>query len=124
LPGDGARSDTLCPACGHRLHLILVHGHGQCAHCRVVVVPCCTGAGSEADEDACVAGSEIDDRDLRAAFDAEGGATVTEESLVQVLHARTGAAPVEILRVLRQAAVRGRLRADAAASTWTWIGRT
>lgn len=39
-----------CPACGAALQLVWVHSHGQCAACGVNVVPCCMGAGQEADE--------------------------------------------------------------------------
>ena len=33
-----------CPACGAPEQLVWVHGHGQCAHCRMNVMPCCDGA--------------------------------------------------------------------------------
>jgi predicted Zn-ribbon and HTH transcriptional regulator len=33
-----------CPACGHALQLIWVHGHGQCATCGINLNPCCDGA--------------------------------------------------------------------------------
>mgnify|MGYP006101886429 CR=1 FL=1 len=32
-----------CPACGRPESIIWVHGHGQCAHCRMNVMPCCDG---------------------------------------------------------------------------------
>ena len=31
-----------CPSCG-RSGYYLVHGHGQCAHCKINVMPCCDG---------------------------------------------------------------------------------
>ena len=33
-----------CPACGAPEQLVWVHGHGQCAHCHMNVMPCCDGA--------------------------------------------------------------------------------
>lgn len=30
-----------CPTCGVPAHVVWVHGHGQCEHCRVNVEPCC-----------------------------------------------------------------------------------
>ncbi len=33
-----------CPACGQLEQLVWVHGHGQCAHCHMNVMPCCDGA--------------------------------------------------------------------------------
>lgn len=33
-----------CPACGHVLQLVWVHGHGQCRTCHTNVEPCCSGA--------------------------------------------------------------------------------
>ena len=33
-----------CPACGQPEALVWVHGHGQCAHCHMNVMPCCDGA--------------------------------------------------------------------------------
>ena len=38
-----------CPACGKPEQLVWVHGHGQCAHCRMNVMPCCDGAVCETD---------------------------------------------------------------------------
>jgi len=38
-----------CPACGQPEQLVWVHGHGQCAHCRMNVMPCCDGAVCETD---------------------------------------------------------------------------
>lgn len=32
-----------CPACGAPEQLVWVHGHGQCAHCHMNVMPCCDG---------------------------------------------------------------------------------
>jgi hypothetical protein len=39
-----------CPACGQPEQLVWVHGHGQCAHCRMNVMPCCDGAVCESGE--------------------------------------------------------------------------
>ena len=36
-----------CPSCGQPEQLVWVHGHGQCAHCRMNVMPCCDGAVCE-----------------------------------------------------------------------------
>lgn len=36
-----------CPACGQPEQLVWVHGHGQCAHCHMNVMPCCDGAVCE-----------------------------------------------------------------------------
>lgn len=33
-----------CPACGHPLQLVYVHGHGQCRTCHTNIEPCCSGA--------------------------------------------------------------------------------
>jgi hypothetical protein len=33
-----------CPACSQPEQLVWVHGHGQCAHCHMNVMPCCDGA--------------------------------------------------------------------------------
>ena len=33
-----------CPACGHPESIVWVHGHGQCGHCHMNVMPCCDGA--------------------------------------------------------------------------------
>ena len=38
-----------CPACGQPEQLVWVHGHGQCAHCRMNVMPCCDGTVCESD---------------------------------------------------------------------------
>ena len=38
-----------CPACGKPEQLVWVHGHGQCAHCRMNVMPCCDEAVCETD---------------------------------------------------------------------------
>ena len=32
-----------CVNCGQPENIIWVHGHGQCAHCKVNVQPCCSG---------------------------------------------------------------------------------
>ena len=32
-----------CPSCGRSENIIWVHGHGQCAHCKINVMPCCDG---------------------------------------------------------------------------------
>lgn len=36
-----------CFNCGHVAPIIWVHGHGQCAHCKMNVAPCCDGATAE-----------------------------------------------------------------------------
>jgi hypothetical protein len=33
-----------CPACGQPEFIVWVHGHGQCRHCHMNVMPCCDGA--------------------------------------------------------------------------------
>ena len=33
-----------CPCCGKPETIIWVHGHGQCVHCKMNVMPCCDGA--------------------------------------------------------------------------------
>ena len=38
-----------CPACGAPESLVWVHGHGQCAHCHMNVMPCCDGETCETD---------------------------------------------------------------------------
>ena len=32
-----------CVNCGEPENIVWVHGHGQCAHCKVNTVPCCGG---------------------------------------------------------------------------------
>ncbi len=45
--GDGTLSklmkDGLCPRCHSGLPLVEVHGHTQCATCKLVIGECCTG---------------------------------------------------------------------------------
>ncbi|HBV78576.1 MAG TPA: hypothetical protein DEB58_02815 [Alphaproteobacteria bacterium] len=36
-----------CPSCGRPENIVWVHGHGQCAHCRMNVMPCCDGETCE-----------------------------------------------------------------------------
>lgn len=33
-----------CPMCGSTAPTVYVHGHSQCADCRVNIDPCCGGA--------------------------------------------------------------------------------
>ena len=52
--GDGSRQERphvmpRCPACGRPEQLVWVHGHGQCAHCHMNVMPCCDGEVCETD---------------------------------------------------------------------------
>ena len=44
LAGAAAQVMPRCPACGQPEALVWVHGHGQCAHCHMNVMPCCDGA--------------------------------------------------------------------------------
>ncbi|NDA18925.1 MAG: hypothetical protein EBY34_06170 [Alphaproteobacteria bacterium] len=37
-----------CPSCGRPENIVWVHGHGQCAHCRMNVMPCCDGETCDA----------------------------------------------------------------------------
>ena len=37
-----------CPSCGRPENIVWVHGHGQCAHCHMNVMPCCDGETCEA----------------------------------------------------------------------------
>ncbi|MDA9639714.1 hypothetical protein N9T38_01580 [SAR116 cluster bacterium] len=37
------QSIARCLACGQPENIIWVHGHGQCAHCHMNVMPCCDG---------------------------------------------------------------------------------
>ena len=32
-----------CQFCGQPEQIIWVHGHGQCAHCKINAFPCCDG---------------------------------------------------------------------------------
>ena len=48
-PGDTPHVMPRCPACGQLEQLVWVHGHGQCAHCHMNVMPCCDGAVCETD---------------------------------------------------------------------------
>ena len=32
-----------CPNCGQLENIVWVHGHGQCAHCKMNTAPCCDG---------------------------------------------------------------------------------
>lgn len=36
-------SDDLCPYCHETLHIVWVHGHGQCSKCGTNIAPCCDG---------------------------------------------------------------------------------
>ena len=36
-----------CPACGQLENIVWVHGHGQCAYCKMNVMPCCDGETCE-----------------------------------------------------------------------------
>ncbi|MCZ7586614.1 MAG: hypothetical protein M5R36_26585 [Deltaproteobacteria bacterium] len=38
-----ASSTARCLYCGAELHVVWVHGHGQCAHCGTNIAPCCDG---------------------------------------------------------------------------------
>ena len=40
-------STPRCIACGQPENIIWVHGHGQCAHCKMNVMPCCDGETSD-----------------------------------------------------------------------------
>lgn len=82
-------TDTVCPACSAPLQLVWVHGHGQCANCGTTIVPCCTGAGQEADEQI-DAPEPVEVDDVLDAFAACSGGheTTTLDSLVLVLHER------------------------------------
>ena len=40
-------SVTRCLSCGQLENIIWVHGHGQCAHCKMNVMPCCDGETSD-----------------------------------------------------------------------------
>ena len=48
-PGGAPHVMPRCPACGQPEQLVWVHGHGQCAHCHMNVMPCCDGAVCETD---------------------------------------------------------------------------
>ena len=43
-PAASAMVQPQCPACGRPEQIVWVHGHGQCAHCKMNVMPCCDGA--------------------------------------------------------------------------------
>ena len=45
--GNGAMVQPQCPACGRPEQIVWVHGHGQCVHCKMNVMPCCDGAVCE-----------------------------------------------------------------------------
>jgi len=32
-----------CISCGQPENIVWVHGHGQCTHCKMNVMPCCDG---------------------------------------------------------------------------------
>jgi hypothetical protein len=36
-----------CLHCGQPEQIIWVHGHGQCAHCKVNTAPCCDGGSCD-----------------------------------------------------------------------------
>jgi hypothetical protein len=50
-PNSGGAPHVMprCPACGQPEQLVWVHGHGQCAHCHMNVMPCCDGEVCETD---------------------------------------------------------------------------
>jgi len=33
----------ICPFCGHLTQMIRIHGHGQCAMCKMIIDECCRG---------------------------------------------------------------------------------
>ena len=51
---QGAPEMKRCAFCGAPEQIIWVHGHGQCAHCKVNAHPCCDGderIGGEPDQE-------------------------------------------------------------------------
>lgn len=80
-----------CAYCGTALHVVHVHGHGQCGLCGTNVEPCCSGASAASEVAERGSDGTIVDKDLLPRVFAELGgvrATVTESSLVLAL-ART-----------------------------------
>ena len=96
-----------CPFCGFALHVVPVHGHGQCAHCGANVDPCCAGASAqdEVDEPGPRGGS-VDPQLFRHLWAEMGGegATVTVECVLQAL-VRTLDAPLDEARIVLDAAI-------------------
>ena len=37
------RQHPRCPNCGQPENIVWVHGHGQCAYCKMNTAPCCDG---------------------------------------------------------------------------------
>lgn len=106
----------VCPACSAALQLVWVHGHGQCANCATAVVPCCMGAGQEADQHQGEANDvEIDDV-LSAFATCSGGRDATTiDSLVLILSERhdctrdAAMAAIQRAVALHRLSVNGRL---------------
>jgi hypothetical protein len=71
------------------LQLVWVHGHGQCVNCATTVVPCCTGAGQEADEHEREV-STVTVADVVSAFAccSDGATAVALDSLVHAITTR------------------------------------
>jgi hypothetical protein len=78
-----------CPACGAPLQLVWVHGHGQCAVCGTNVVPCCMGAGDEADQHGGGPGA-LAVEDVLDGFERAGAGAqaITEDALIHALTTR------------------------------------
>jgi hypothetical protein len=96
-----------CPFCGSVLHVVAVHGHGQCARCGTNVEPCCTGASAETEADEPgPRGGTVDPRLFRHLWAQLGGegATVTVECVLQAL-VRALDAPLDEARVVLDAAI-------------------
>ena len=96
-----------CPFCGAPLHLVHVHGHGQCARCGTNVEACCTGASaaSEVDEPG-PRGGTVDPQLFRRLWSQLGGerATLTAECVLEAL-VRALDAPLDEARIVLDAAI-------------------
>ena len=85
---------TPCPWCGSTQGTVRVHGHGQCATCKTIIEPCCSGDNTN--DAACknsVDAIDNSDRHLFSrVFDSIGGrhATVTTDALIFGLNTRLG----------------------------------
>ena len=88
-PPEPHPAERPCPACGAPLQLVWVHGHGQCANCATNVVPCCMGAGDEADQHGSSAGALTVEEVLDGFARAAGGAqAIAEDALIHTLTTR------------------------------------
>jgi hypothetical protein len=95
------------------LQLVWVHGHGQCVNCATTVVPCCTGAGQEADEhEGDVPAVTVDDVVGAFVRCGNGATSVTQDALVHSITAHEECTYDAALAAIERAVALRRLAQD------------